>query len=48
MLPFEAACAGAWLHAEAGRLFGAGLIAEDIPEGLPAVLSSLLLEQDPG
>src|SRR5215216_4650216 len=41
MAPFEAACAGVWVHAEAGRRFGAGLIAEDIPEGIPAVISTL-------
>ncbi|GGH22234.1 bifunctional NAD(P)H-hydrate repair enzyme [Alsobacter metallidurans] len=35
---FEAACAAVWLHAEAGRAIGPGLIAEDLPEALPGVL----------
>jgi NAD(P)H-hydrate epimerase len=39
---FEAACAGTWIHAEAGAGFGPGLIAEDLPELLPKVLGSLL------
>jgi NAD(P)H-hydrate epimerase len=39
--PFAAACAGAWLHGDAAGRFGPGLIAEDIPEMLPAVLASL-------
>lgn len=34
----EAACLGAWLHAAAARAFGPGLIAEDIPDSIPAVL----------
>lgn len=38
---FEAACAGVWMHAQAGADFGPGLIAEDLPDGIPAVLRSL-------
>lgn len=41
MQPFEAACAGAWLHGEAAAHFGPGLIAEDISEALPPVLRAL-------
>ncbi len=41
MAPFDAARAAVWLHGEAARLFGPGLIAEDLPEQLPRVLSSL-------
>lgn len=40
MASFEAAAAGAWLHGRAGEA-GPGLIAEDIPENLPAVLNAL-------
>ncbi|MFN3845975.1 MAG: NAD(P)H-hydrate dehydratase, partial [Paracoccaceae bacterium] len=39
--PFDAACTGAWLHVEAARSFGPGLIAEDLPEELPKVFSAL-------
>ncbi len=42
MAPFEAACAGVWLHGDAGLRHGPGLIAEDLPEMMPAVLSGLL------
>jgi NAD(P)H-hydrate epimerase len=41
MPAFEAACAATWLHGEAAAAFGAGLIADDLPEMLPGVLSRL-------
>jgi len=41
MAPLEAAAAAAWLHGEAARRIGIGLIAEDLPEILPKVLRSL-------
>jgi hydroxyethylthiazole kinase-like uncharacterized protein yjeF len=41
MESFEAACAGAWIHAEAADLHGPGLIAEDLPDLAPAVLRRL-------
>jgi hydroxyethylthiazole kinase-like uncharacterized protein yjeF len=39
--PFNAACTGAWLHVECALSFGAGLIAEDLPEELPKVFRTL-------
>ena len=41
MPALEAAAAAVWLHARAGYLVGPGLIAEDLPEALPAVLAEL-------
>ena len=42
MKPFEAASAAVWLHGAAAADFGPGLIAEDLPERLPAVLAHLI------
>jgi ADP-dependent NAD(P)H-hydrate dehydratase / NAD(P)H-hydrate epimerase len=41
MPDLEAAAAAVWLHARAGYLVGTGLIAEDLPEVLPAALVEL-------
>ncbi|MFC5738632.1 NAD(P)H-hydrate dehydratase [Sinirhodobacter hungdaonensis] len=40
---YEAACTGAWLHVEAARSFGPGLIAEDLPDELPKVFRAIVL-----
>jgi hydroxyethylthiazole kinase-like uncharacterized protein yjeF len=39
--PMAAAETAAWLHVEAARRFGPGLIAEDLPEMIPAVFRNL-------
>jgi NAD(P)H-hydrate epimerase len=41
MEAFAAAAAAVWLHGAAACEFGAGLIAEDLPDLLPAVLRKL-------
>jgi NAD(P)H-hydrate repair Nnr-like enzyme with NAD(P)H-hydrate dehydratase domain len=41
MPAFEAASAAVWLHGEAGREAGPGLIAEDLPEALRGVYRKL-------
>jgi ADP-dependent NAD(P)H-hydrate dehydratase / NAD(P)H-hydrate epimerase len=41
MAPFEAACAGVWLHGEAGQKAGPGLLAEDLPALLPGIMARL-------
>ncbi|MFC5586042.1 NAD(P)H-hydrate dehydratase [Nitratireductor kimnyeongensis] len=45
MPAFEAACAGVWVHAESGRTFGYGLVAEDLPDLLPEVLQRLFYKK---
>jgi NAD(P)H-hydrate epimerase len=39
--PFESAGIAAWIHGEAARDFGPGLIAEDLPDSVPGVLRHL-------
>ncbi|MBO6719713.1 MAG: NAD(P)H-hydrate dehydratase [Rhizobiaceae bacterium] len=42
MPAWEASCAAVWMHAEAARDFGPGLIAQDLPYALPGVLRKLV------
>ncbi len=39
---FDAAAASVWLHAEAGRVMGPGLVAHDLPGALRTVIADLL------
>ena len=41
MTPFLAAAAAVWLHGAAASQFGLGLLTEDLPDALPAVLRRL-------
>jgi hydroxyethylthiazole kinase-like uncharacterized protein yjeF len=41
MAPFDAAAAAAWLHGDAARRLGPGMIAEDLCEALPKALGDL-------
>ena len=43
--PLDAASLGTLVHAKAARLFGPGLIADDLPEMIPAVLRDLQKSQ---
>ena len=40
-MPFDAACAGAWLHGEAGRRCGAGLTADDLAAAIGRSVAAL-------
>ena len=39
---YEAACAAAWIHGQIATTHGPGLIAEDLVDGIPAVLKEIL------
>jgi hydroxyethylthiazole kinase-like uncharacterized protein yjeF len=39
--PFEAACAGVWLHGRAAEIAGPGMIADDLVDAIPQALASL-------
>ena len=43
MLPFEAACAGVFIHARCAEHFGIGMIAEDIVSAIPLVLGEFVM-----
>jgi NAD(P)H-hydrate epimerase len=45
MTIWDAACAAAWLHGDAGRVLGPGLIAEDLCEALPSALRALQIRE---
>jgi ADP-dependent NAD(P)H-hydrate dehydratase / NAD(P)H-hydrate epimerase len=45
MQPFQAAAMGVWLHGQAAEGFGVGLIAEDLPDRLPAALAKALAQK---
>jgi NAD(P)H-hydrate epimerase len=45
MEPFMASAAAVWLHGAAAAHFGPGLLAEDLPDSLPAVLGQLPWDQ---
>ncbi len=48
MPAFEAAAAAAWLNGAAANRIGAGLVAEDLPEHLPAVMAEAVRMTMPG
>ncbi|WP_319414572.1 NAD(P)H-hydrate dehydratase [uncultured Cohaesibacter sp.] len=46
MPTFDSACAGVWLHSQAGSTLGPGLISEDLVDILPKVYESLFEDYD--
>ncbi|MEK9801388.1 MAG: NAD(P)H-hydrate dehydratase [Alphaproteobacteria bacterium] len=45
MPAFAACCVAVWVHAEAAKRFGPGLVASDIPDMVPSILMDLLARQ---
>jgi hydroxyethylthiazole kinase-like uncharacterized protein yjeF len=45
MPPWEAACAGAWLHGRAGEMLGIGLVAEDLPASIARAIREIRLQR---
>ena len=41
MNSFDASVSGAWIHGEAAKLFGPGLVADDLPNLIPLVLKKI-------
>jgi hydroxyethylthiazole kinase-like uncharacterized protein yjeF len=41
MPPFEAACAGVWLHGRAAEIAGPGMIADDLARAIPKAIDAL-------
>ena len=46
MPTLDSACAGVWLHSQAGISFGPGLIAEDLIDSLPKIYENLFEDYD--
>lgn len=43
---FYAAAIGVWIHSQAGKKFGAGLVSEDLPNLIPLVLKDIYKEKN--
>lgn len=46
MPAWQAACAATWLHGDAALAFGPGLIADDLPDQIPAALGRLAMRRE--
>lgn len=46
LTPYDAAAAAVWLHGQVATTFGLGLVAADLPDGLPSVLQDLARRRD--